>query len=85
MRTKKSTSPFETVGAFIWICFLISAVLYGVWSSWFGERPVSDCKNAAKEIQTIIKVDGGVDSIKTETVYGCEYPDGSFLEYQYEN
>lgn len=78
---RQNASIFEKIGAFLFVGFIIFAVLYGIGSSWFGEKPVSDCKRTTKEVQTITKLDGDVDSVKTELVYGCEYPDGSFYEY----
>ena len=63
----------------LWLCILAAIFLYSAWNYWFGEKPVSACKNTTKEMQTIRKMDGNVDSVETETVSGCEYPDGTFI------
>ncbi len=61
---------------------LIGLFAFGIlsqqWDYWFGEKQVSNCRNTSKQVQTITKVDGGVDSVVTETVDGCEMPDGTF-------
>lgn len=66
----------------------ILALLFGLpvvlWFWGIVERihnPVqSNCTRTTKQVQTIKKVDGGVDSVETEMVDGCEYPDGTFVE-----
>lgn len=40
----------------------------------------SDCRNTTRSVQTIVKVDGAVDSVETETVDGCETSDGTFYK-----
>jgi len=76
---RKNASPFEKIGAFLFFGFLISAVIYGVWDYFAPDSTTSNCRVTTKEVQTIRKLDGGVSSVDTEIVYGCEYPDGTFI------
>jgi hypothetical protein len=54
---------------------------FGVLPGRYESEPTQSnkCKYVTKEVQTIKKIDGGVDSVETEMVHGCEYLDGSFL------
>ncbi len=63
----------------LWMAVIGAIFLYSAWSYWFGEKPVSNCKDATREVQTIRKIDGDVDSVETEIVSGCEYPNGDFI------
>jgi len=75
--------PSQT--ATLFVIFLMVAIFilaFVVWPNWYDSKhpqPNNDCRNTSKKVQTITKVDGGVESVQTETVYGCEYSDGTFI------
>lgn len=83
MNTQPNLPQKEVTAIFIILIGIIIFILvFRVWPSWYDKKhpqPVNTCKNTTKEVQIIRKIDGGVDSIQTETVYGCEYPDGTFI------
>jgi hypothetical protein len=81
--TSSSNSESDPINAGILIVLIIG--LFYFFFGFLPERNVSEptknnkCKYVTKEVQTIKKIDGNVDSVETEMVHGCEYPDGSFL------
>ena len=83
MNTQKNSTEEKSLLHWIvpslWLGTLILIFLYSAWSYLFGDKPVSNCKMTTKEVQTIKKLDGDVTSVETEMVYGCEYPDGTFI------
>lgn len=64
---------------YVWLAVIIIFIIFNVWLDSKHTTPISNCRDTSREVQTIRKIDGSVDSVETETVYGCEYPDGSFL------
>ena len=74
-----SASGIIVILGSIGLFYFLSVILPNHYDS--GPDPNNKCKHTEKEIQTIRKIDGSVDSIETEMVQGCEYPDGTFLRY----
>ncbi len=62
----------------LWGGTIAAIVLYSTWTTLFGGEPASNCKYTSRQMQTIRKLDGSVNSVETSTVYGCEYPNGTF-------
>lgn len=77
----KELSFSEFIIGITMLILVVAGFLYIGYEHWFGKEPTPACKSISKEKQVINKLDGHVSSVETETVYGCEYPDGSFLEY----
>jgi|GEM_PF-6204745 len=57
-------------------------LLFVWWPSYYDKKhpqTKQKCIETSKKQEVITKLDGGVASYKTEEVYGCEYPDGTFI------
>lgn len=76
----KNTHPLKKIGFYSLLAFIFFVIIYVLSDPFSPNNPVTNCRNTTKEMQTIIKVDGEVDSIETETVDGCETPDGTFFQ-----
>lgn len=73
--------PLEKIATFLLGGFFLSIVIYVVWVSLSSDDgPTSNCRDTTREIQTITKIDGDVDSVETETIAGCETPNGYFFQ-----
>lgn len=73
-KSDKMISVFKVI--FI-VVFIILPMLTVFWDE---EEVKTPCRNTTREVQTITKMDGAVDSVETEIVDGCETPDGTFYQ-----
>lgn len=79
-RQRKPDFFLSVLKVIFFIVFIILPMTYGsLWGNTTKEV-APPCTNTTKNVQTIVKVDGAVDSVATETVDGCETPDGTFYK-----
>lgn len=82
LSTQKERPSFGAIMLVIISIVAVFILAVVVWPNWYDSKhpqPKDECRNTTKEVQTIRKIDGDVDSIETETVYGCQYSDGTFI------
>jgi hypothetical protein len=71
--------PYYWVPGAIWLGIIATILGFAIWNQYFVSPEPSNCVYTTKQKQVITKLDGVTDSYETETVYGCELPDGTFI------
>lgn len=77
-KTPKDFSPLHWIIALSWPAILVAIFIYVAWRQWFGTPAPLPCTYSSREEQVITKLDGDVQNVESQTVDGCETPDGVF-------